>query len=248
MATLPLRASVSAPARWRTLHQASPPKRWGGPRRPWRAGPREVLSPESDYVTAVDRQSGATKATLATAPEQPWRSPTMLTSCCEEQGGVETVGRQPLPLQGTENNTNQPVVSVRSPHWLHSLPRAHWDRPPPRLGAPPPARGRNRGRRIGGRRVRGGQKSAKALPLTRAECIPALLRGDIGHTQQGRVSNPTLAQISNKADICLSTCLSPASSFSAGSGVRWGNEGCYALAPYTPLLACGPGTLALDKE
>lgn len=70
----------------RTLHQPSPPKRWGGPRRPWRAGPRDVLSPESDYATAVDRQTGATKATLATAPEHPGEAPPCLPRAVRNRG------------------------------------------------------------------------------------------------------------------------------------------------------------------
>lgn len=64
--------------------------------------------------------------------------PVALTSRCEEQGGVEIVGRQPFPLQGTGSKTKpchvEPSLATRL------LPKA------------PPGQAPPRGRRVGGRR------------------------------------------------------------------------------------------------
>lgn len=57
---------------------------------------------------------GATEADPAPGPSGGDHGPRALTSCCEEQRGVEIVGRQPLPLQGTENNTEPPSCAGSS--------------------------------------------------------------------------------------------------------------------------------------
>lgn len=81
----------------------------------------------------------------------PGRTPgsAALTSCCEEQGGVEIVGCQPFPLQGTGNKTN-PLVW--SPPGLHGLcPGVTGTGSPPRApdwARTPLARGRH-GNRYG---------------------------------------------------------------------------------------------------
>lgn len=141
---------------------------------------------------------GATEADPAPGPSGGDHGPRALTSCCEEQRGVEIVGRQPLPLQGTENNTEPP--SCAGPPRLRAPPRACSG--PARAALPTRAPGRD-GDGRGGRSTRGwgaagrGGGREQRLRPSAGSVHPA-------PRQEGRAGDPELGQISGKADSYLS--------------------------------------------
>lgn len=156
---------------------------------------------------------GATEADPAPGPSGGDHGPRALTSCCEEQRGVEIVGRQPLPLQGTENNTEPP--SCAGP------PRLPGPRCPPELRAETETAAGDAGRGAGERPVAGADVSKGSAPR-QAASTPLPARKDApGTPNSGR-------SVAKRTATCP---LSPASSSSAAPGGRWGNEGHRGLAP-----------------
>lgn len=157
-------------------------------------------------------------------PAQPHDRPAgeALTSCCEEQGCVEIVGRQSLPLQRQKTKLNDRGPSLVDTNPAQDSPGTV--SPPWALDSSrtPETRGRNRDKRErgGGKRQVSQGKSQQRLCPTGPSQLPWSLLPLSGRTAR----DIQLGQISNEADIWPSIHLPPEPSFSAASGLRWGNE------------------------